>query len=213
MNNVNSPFLGEINALRTKSRNIRKRIYKYLQAHQPQAYPKVNKKIKTLVPDMSLPQPISMQLEEVQLSSLSNLENITFQTGIDHEQLKKMVNKQERDVANITRFSAPVYKTAQKRRPLAEIKTQHQTGTQKALMFTTENEESGNLSLQVDFCSDISIFKGIDDIQQPKSSEDLQPIKLKENVSMFQLEHRCSNIIISSSMFDDPMQADMLNFI
>lgn len=124
-----------------------------------------------------------------------------------------MVSKQEGDVASITSFSTLVYKTAQKRKPFSEIKTRHQTETQKALMFTTENEDSGNLSLQGDFCSDISIFKGIDDIQQPKYSEDLEPIKLKENVSMFQLEHRCSNIIISSSMFDDPMQADILNFI
>lgn len=33
MDSVNSPFLGEIYALKTKSRNIRKRIYKYLLAH------------------------------------------------------------------------------------------------------------------------------------------------------------------------------------
>lgn len=124
-----------------------------------------------------------------------------------------MVSKQEKDVASVTSLSTPVYQTAQKRKPLAEITTQHQTRTQKALMFTTENEESGNLSLQGDFCSDISIFKGIDDIQQPKSSEDLESIKLKENVSMLQLENRCSNIIISSSMFDDPLQVDILNFI
>lgn len=85
MDKVNSPFLGEIYALKTKSRNIRKRIYKYLQAHQPQNHPKTSKKIKSLVSDMSLPQPISMQLEGLELSSLSNLENMKFQTGINHE--------------------------------------------------------------------------------------------------------------------------------
>jgi hypothetical protein len=51
-----------------------------------------------------------------------------------------MVGKQERDVANITSFSHPVYRTVKKRKPLAEITTQQQTGLQKALMFTTENE-------------------------------------------------------------------------
>jgi hypothetical protein len=85
MDSVDSPFLVEIHALKTKSRNIRKRIYKYLQAHQPQAHPKTNKKIKILVPNMSLPQPISLQLEGVGLSSLSNLDNLTFQNGISHE--------------------------------------------------------------------------------------------------------------------------------
>lgn len=78
MDKVNSPFLGEIHALKTKSRNIRKRIYKYLQAHQSQTHSKTNKNIKSLVPQMSFPQQIWLQLEEVELSNLSNLENMKF---------------------------------------------------------------------------------------------------------------------------------------
>jgi hypothetical protein len=93
-----------------------------------------------------------------------------FQSGVDLERMRTIVHQQEREVSSIMNHRSPVFRTAQKRKPLGDI-TQYQTADRKRLFLTTENEESARLSLDGDFCSDISIFKGLDDLPQQKSSD------------------------------------------
>lgn len=83
----------------------------------------------------ALPEGVLSNLQGVEAKSVSFFENIVFQNGIDLQKMRMVVLQQEKDVAAITNQSSPVFYTAQKRKPLAEIH-QCQTEDKKRLFLT-----------------------------------------------------------------------------
>jgi hypothetical protein len=97
MNQISSPFLKDMPSFKSRSRTIRKKIYKYLQAHHNHHHQNQNENktnLKRILEGRVLPNGMLIDLEDMETSSLSFLENIVFPNCVDLQGMRTAVCSQ-----------------------------------------------------------------------------------------------------------------------
>ena len=208
MSGVLSPFLGQIPACKSRSRSVRKKIYKFmLSSHYVPLAKDSRKSLLDLLPGRPLPERLASALQGQGRFSLALLEGSAFAAGVGLEEMRRLAGEQEESVEGLriqsTRF---VCSTVKKRKPLGELH-QYQSADKRQLFFSTAQQEQESPSPE-EATPMVSFFNFNEEFELGRGE---QESLLKDNASLFQLDHHVS--MRSSSLFDEQPHNDLFPFL